>query len=76
MGQSWSRGIPDCLGKDAEAGERKKDETLSMKKSEDQYIFPTRPVFAPVIKPELFENVKKKLDARPHVNDSFGMLNP
>ncbi|MBI2806073.1 MAG: recombinase zinc beta ribbon domain-containing protein [Planctomycetes bacterium] len=51
---------------------RKKDETLVMKKTEDQYIFPKRPVFAPIIKPDLFASVKQKLDNRPQVNDSFG----
>lgn len=51
---------------------RKKDDTLVVKKSEDQFIYPTKPVFPNVVPQDLFDRVKKKLAARPHVNDTFG----
>lgn len=51
---------------------RKKDETLTIKKDEAQYVYPLNPLFPAVVTPEQFANVKKKLDARPHKNESFG----
>lgn len=51
---------------------RKSTDTVTVKKDEEDYIYPLKPVFAPIIAPDLFDRVKKMLKARPHVNESFG----
>lgn len=51
---------------------RKKDDTLTMKKAEADWVFPLKTVFPPIVPTDLFDRVKKKLYNRPHVNESFG----
>lgn len=61
-----------ALDKKPTAIKRKKDDTLTIKKDEAQYVYPLNPLFPAIVTPEQFSNVKKKLDARPHKNESFG----
>lgn len=61
-----------CIDKQPTAAKRKKDDTLVLKKTEDQYIYPTNPQFEPIVPIDLYERVKAKLAERPVVNESFG----
>jgi hypothetical protein len=61
-----------CLDKQPQQHRRKPTDTLVVKKGEEHWIYPTRPLFAPIVNPALFDRVKVKLTARPHVNESFG----
>jgi hypothetical protein len=61
-----------CLDKQPRPHKRKSTDTLVVKKGEEHWVYPTRPVFRPVVAPDLFDRVKIKLTARPHVNETFG----
>lgn len=61
-----------CLDKQPKQHKRKTTDTLVVKKGEEHWVYPTRPVFRPVVAPALFDRVKVKLTARPHVNETFG----
>lgn len=60
------------LDKKPTAIKRKKDDTLTMKKDEEHWIYPLKTVFPPIVPTDLFDRVKKKLANRPHKNESFG----
>ena len=51
---------------------RKSTDPITIKKPEDQYIFPLRPLFDPVVAPDLFQQVKSKLRSRGNGNSAFG----
>ena len=51
---------------------RKSTDTLTVKKPEEDYIYPTKPLFTPIIDAEVFGRVKAKLAGRVHVNETFG----
>ena len=61
-----------CVGKIAAKVERKRNDTLVRKNAESEWVFPLKPVFAPIVPEAQFKSVQQKLDARPHVNESFG----
>lgn len=51
---------------------RKKNDTLVIKKSEADYIYPLKPIFAPIIETELFERVQETIKAKVRTNSAFG----
>ncbi len=61
-----------AIKKTAAKIKRKSTDTITVKKAEEDFIYPTQPVFPPIVPPDLFETVKKKLQQRQHVNPSFG----
>ncbi len=61
-----------CIDKQPHKITRKSTDTVTLKKTEDQFIYAVRPVFEPVVDPALFNRVKAKLQQRAHVNPSFG----
>lgn len=61
-----------AINKTAAKIKRKSTDTITVKKPEDQYIYPLTPVFDPVVDPDLFQRAKTKLQGRGHVNPSFG----
>ena len=61
-----------AINKTAAKIKRKSTDPFTVKKPEDQYIFPLRQLFDPVVNKELFENVKLKLLSRKHGKPEFG----
>lgn len=62
-----------AINKTAAKIKRKSTDTITVKKPEEQYIYPLKPVFEPpVVDPKVFQKVKEKLQQRGHVNPSFG----
>ena len=61
-----------CLDKQPTQYKRKKDDTIVLKKTEDQFIYPSHPLFNPVVPQDQFERVKKRLQGRGHVNEQYG----
>lgn len=61
-----------CLGKQPKQAKRNPSETVTLKKPEEEYIFPLRPLFDPIVPKKLFKKVKEKLSQRSHKNESFG----
>jgi DNA invertase Pin-like site-specific DNA recombinase len=51
---------------------RKATDTVYLAKAEDQWIQPVRPLFPPVVSPELWQRVHGRLASRGHRNPSFG----
>jgi len=62
-----------AIDKTAAKIKRKSTDTITVKKPEEQYIYPMKPVFAPpIVDSKLFEQVKEKLKNRGHANPAFG----
>jgi len=62
-----------AINKTAAKIKRKSTDTITVKKPEEQYIYPLKPVFdPPIVDTGLFQQVKEKLQSRGHVNPSFG----
>jgi DNA invertase Pin-like site-specific DNA recombinase len=51
---------------------RKSSDTLVIKKAEAEYARPLKPIFAPIVPPDLWQRVHDRLAERAHVNPSFG----
>ena len=51
---------------------RRSTDTVTVKKAEEDYIYPLKPLFIPIIDTGVFGRVKDKLAGRVHVNESFG----
>jgi len=51
---------------------RKSSDTLVIKKAEEQYARPLKPIFSPIVPVDLWQRVHERLSARAHVNPSFG----
>lgn len=51
---------------------RKSSDTLVVRKDESQYAVPVRPVFAPLVPPDLWQRVHDRLKARTHTNPNYG----
>jgi DNA invertase Pin-like site-specific DNA recombinase len=51
---------------------RKPSDTYVVRKGEDQYIQPSRPLFPPVVPPDLWQRVHDRLQNRAHTNPHFG----
>jgi Recombinase zinc beta ribbon domain/Resolvase, N terminal domain len=63
-----------CLDKSPSRLQRKKGESLVIKKAEEHFVYPKNPLFLPLVPVDLCERVLEKLKKRPHVNESFGKL--
>ena len=61
-----------CLGKQPKLAKRNPTDTVTLKKPEEEYIYPLKAIFASLVPLELFNSVKEKLKNRPHFNESFG----
>lgn len=61
-----------AINKQAQKPKRKSTDPITVKKTEDQYIYPIKPVFKSIVPEDLFNRVKAKLKERIHVNPSFG----
>ena len=62
-----------AINKTAAKIKRKSTDTITVKKPEEQYIYPLKPVFEPpIVDSKVFQRVKEKLQQRGHVNPAFG----
>src|SRR5262249_23918166 len=51
---------------------RRSTDTLVIRKGEEQYIQPSRPLFDPIVPTDLWQRVHAKLLDRPRTNPAFG----
>lgn len=61
-----------AVNKTATKIKRKSTDTISVKKPEEQYVYPLQRVFDPIVDLELFGSVKVKLKNRGQTNAAFG----
>ncbi len=62
-----------AINKTAAKIKRKSTDTITVKKPEEQYIYPLKAIFEPpIVDLKIFQRVKEKLQGRGHVNPAFG----
>ncbi len=63
-----------CLDKAPMRPQRKKGESLVIKKAEEHFVYPKSHLFLPLVPVDVCDRVCAKLKERPHINESFGKL--
>ena len=51
---------------------RKASDTLVIKKAKEEYVQPLKPIFPPIVEPDLWKRVQDRLSDRARVNPNFG----